>query len=479
MVVVTAMRLLLALVTASPQAPSADPGPAARERRPNLVLVTFDTTRADHVGCYGYFRDTTPTLDALAAESLVFERCYSVIPNTTASHASMMTGLHPLEHGVTSGAFREAESVQASRALATSPSLHTVAQLLHDAGWQTGGFVSGATVKRITGIAAGFAAFTEPQFHVRPGTETLDDALRWLATVPEPFFLWVHLFDAHAPPRERNQVHVDLFPGDDLLQRHLAALGIPPILAATDGLSAALDLAPVFAEYDAGLRLMDDHVRTLRDALVRRQSWDATTLVVAGDHGEGLGQHGFLLHAHVWNEQLRVPFLLRVPGRPPARISDVVSTIDVLPTALAATPGFPSDELLAQASGRNVLAEGFEEHPVFAMSNPSRGELALIGAEYKYIYRSSGSHALYRLSSDPHELHDLLATEPAVAAALERQLRTQIAAQLARHARLTAGAIAPTASAEEQSALRVALAALGYAEDGAPAPLPLPPDHQP
>ncbi|MBL8841149.1 MAG: sulfatase [Planctomycetes bacterium] len=441
---------------APPAAASAAPAPLAPPPA-NLVLVTLDTTRADHLGCYGYARPTTPSLDAFAAESLLFERCYAPVPHTTPSHTSLFTGVFPYEHGVVACSFRADERVQEQRAFVPSERLRAYPQILADHGYATGGFVTAATTKRVTGLAAGFTAWGEPSGEVRPGSEALAEALAWLETAPQPFFLWLHLFDAHAPPREKNSKHVGKFAADAALRDHLAARRI-------SGQPGTIERE--FALYDAGLRLMDDHFRDLRAALETKGAWANSVVVVTGDHGEGLWQHGERTHGTVWNEQLHVPLLLRVPGRAPERVPTLLSLIDVLPTAVGAANGaLPADELLLQARGRPALDEAFEESAVFSMSPPKRGEHSLTTARYKLIRRKSGDHDLYDLESDPHELCDLSAEQPELFAKLDAQLRHSISEQKRRHAWYYDGAdLADDLSPEERERLRKELEAIGYAE---------------
>jgi arylsulfatase len=364
-------------------APAAAPAAVPTPPRPNLVLVTLDTTRADHLGCYGYPRPTSPTIDALAQESVVFERCHAVLPHTTPSHASIFTGVYPYEHGVLSCSFRASVEDQERRAFAPTERFRSYAQMLADAGWHTGGFVTAATTKKITGLGLGFAAWSEPEAEVCAGDEAAAHALEWLADVPEPFFLWLHLFDAHAPPREKHVKWVKEFAVDAALKKVVAERAMN--VAARSG--RRIDRTHEIVRYDAGIRMMDDHVRDVRARIVERGAWERTTFVVTGDHGEGLGQHGVPLHGPVWQEQVRVPFLLKAPGLVPARVSTLVSSIDVLATAIAQSPGLPSEEFLAQARGGDALAVDFEERPVFSMSPPQQREHALTSGRYRLIRR--------------------------------------------------------------------------------------------
>jgi arylsulfatase A-like enzyme len=326
-------------------------------------------------------------------------------------------------------------------------------------------------VKRITGLAVGFEAWSEPEGEVRPGAEALADALAWLDQVNEPFFLWIHLFDAHSPPREKNVAHIKELGVDDALKAHMAAIHVGAAArggARGGGAGAAATAAGgrVFVQYDAGIRIMDDHVGALIAKLKARGAWDHTTVVVAGDHGEGLGQHGVMTHGPVWNEALHVPFFVRVPGRAPAKIASVVSGIDVLATVLDLSPGLPKDEFMQQAHGRSAVAADFEERPVFSMSPPRRGEFSLTTARWKYIHREKGIHELFDLENDPYELKDVAREHPEIAKSLESQVTAAIAHQKQRRAYYALGMEMKDLTPEQKKKLQAELEALGYADDG-------------
>src|SRR5262245_61163276 len=410
-------------------APATEAAPSEPSTAPTLVLITLDTCRAAPPSCYGYPRKTAPAIDEIAKESILFERCYSTFPQSTPSHCSIFTGVYPFEHGVLSCAFRASEEEQAARALASTDQLKPITEILAAHGYATGGFVSGATVKKITGLGLGFQAWSEPVTEVRPGTEALADALAWLKTAPEPFFLWFHTFDAHAPPRDQNRHYQKEFAADDVVARRMAQLHIRKTTRGKHNGGAPVSCAEQIAQYDAGLRLADDEVKGLKEALAARGAWDRTTFIVTGDHGEGLGQHNYLAHALCWNEQVHVPFVLRVPGRAPERVAKVVSTIDIVATALDLTPGMPKQEFLAQARGKNVLSDDFEERPVFTMSPRSQNESSLTTPRWRFIRRPGGEDSLFDLSNDPFELNDVKEHNPKIVSAFTQQLEAIVKEQ--------------------------------------------------
>ncbi|MBM4013984.1 MAG: sulfatase [Planctomycetes bacterium] len=465
---VALVAIALAAVAArlpSPPRAAQDHAPPARARppadAPNFVLVTMDTTRADHLGCYGYPRPTTPNIDRLAAESVVFENCHSTVTITTPSHTSILTGTWPFEHGVTNFAFNSDREKTEARRFEPIDRLRTITQHLADQGWRTGGFVTAATTKKSTGLAVGFDSWTEPDEPVRFGAEATRDALEWLATVEPPFFLWLHYFDPHKPPREQNQQYVDTFAGDAALRALLAERGIRK-----EG-KGATNLEKQVAWYDAGLRRIDDCFGDLRTRLEQRGFWPRTTVLIVGDHGEGLAQHDVMSHGPVWREGTHVPFVLRLPGVAPERVPTLVSTIDAVATAVANTPGLPGEAFLAQASGKNVLAADFEPRAVFTMSPARRGDYSIHVGRWHLIRLQDGTRSLFDVERDPHELDDLAEKEPQIANVLERQLLQMVQEHRSRHVELYGEVDGKTGpDAAELRRQIEELAKLGYTEEG-------------
>jgi len=479
--IVLTWSLVLVAGAATPQsAPPPAPAPAKSESPPasaprtSLVLVTLDTLRADHLSCYGWFRKTSPFIDSLADESLLFERCYSVIPHTTPSHASILTGVTPLEHGITENSFRAPEDVKRSRALVTTPQLQTYAQIAKKHGYVTAAFVSSITTARVYGLDAGFDTWTQPEgedemAEMRPGRETIADAKKWIATIDgRPFFLWEHLFDVHGRSRKGDERYADEhkyaddFPNDAALREELSKRGVPETMPGRHGNEVRPPVQNSL--YDARIRATDDLVAELVAALKRAGVWDTSAFVLTADHGEGLGEHDFLGHELTWNEQIRVPLIVHVPGRPPERLDQLVSGIDVLPTVVDLCPGLPRDELLAQCSGVRAASPSFEERPVFSVAAAEK-EYSLTSRRWKLVRRADKSEQLYDLKEDPLELHDVKSANEQnqkTAAQLAALLDIKLAEQEKRRAYLKEGGIEPKLTPEEEERQRKALKSLGY-----------------
>jgi choline-sulfatase len=363
-----------------------------------VVLVTIDTLRADHVGAYGYAAARTPALDRLAREGVRFDRAYATAPITLTSHASLMTGRYPPGHGARHNGMR------------LDLKTPTLAEAFAAAGYATAGFVAAFPLDRRFGLIKGFQTYGDVMprdargraGNERPGRLVVDEALAWLsAHRQDRFFLWVHLFEPHAPY------------GNPALNR------------------------PVMARYDDDIAEADAQVARLLDGLGERRS--QTLIVAAGDHGEAFGEHGEISHSiFTYDTTLRVPLLMAGPQVPTGRIVGTpVSLVDVAPTiaSLGGLGRFDSDGRLldlppeggshrSEGAGprspipepRSLYAESFAPLLDFGWS-PLR---AIRSGDWKYI--AAPKPELYDLKNDPGETRNLVADQPARAADLARQV---------------------------------------------------------
>ncbi|MCB9674238.1 MAG: sulfatase-like hydrolase/transferase [Alphaproteobacteria bacterium] len=434
-------------------------GPPPKGSR--ILFVTWDTVRADHVSAYGYFRQTTPTFDALAGDGLLFE--HFIVPQSTTlpSHVSMFTGVHPDEHGVTGN------SASGSRRFVPPANLTPLARHLSDAGYRTAAFVSSSPVKQYSGIANGFQDWSEPKGRWRRAIDTTLGAKAWIAEAPEdrPFLLWVHVYDPHSP-YTMPIGYEKTFGGPEELDGWLAERGIDNTPLGKKGNRSA---ANAVNNYDAEIRYIDDQLKVLLEALAAR-GFDDTIVVVAGDHGEGLRQHGHLEHGLVWEEQLAAPLVIKAPGTAPQRIATLTTAQDVLPV-LAAVGDLPGeDALLAPASGRNVLADRNDRPILSRLSRRQLRDLKVGGNEpmqwslrtstHQLIFRETGDHDLYDLRTDPHALHDIADANPALVAELSAQIEALNALHAKRATELGAGETEPL-----DPAIVEELEALGYVDE--------------
>ena len=297
-------RLLAFLIIASTLTgcSRAEPPAAAPTTARNLLIITVDTLRADRVGAYGYSRAQTPAMDALATRGVRFERAYATAPITLTSHASLMTGRYPPGHGARHNGMRLDLSVP------------TLAETLGRAGFATGAFVGAFPLDRRFGLIKGFSTYGDrmprgPQGRLaneRPGIAVADEAIAWLEKQlarrslgeggqPSRFFLWVHLFEPHAPYGR---------PGDR---------------------------SPADARYDGEVAESDRQIARVIAALGPEAS--STLIVLAADHGEAFGEHGEIGHSiFVYDTTLQVPLIVAGPAVTPRVVRDPVTLVDIAPT---------------------------------------------------------------------------------------------------------------------------------------------------
>jgi choline-sulfatase len=414
---------------------------ASAPRQPNLVLVTLDTVRADHLGCYGDRQAVTPWLDRLASEGVRFANASSAVPLTLPSHTSLLTGLLPPHNGMRNN------GVGALR-----PGTATLATLLAGAGYRTAAFIGAFVLDHRFGLKAGFEVYDDeierdPKAGTvleaeRPGREVVDRALAWLAKDGgRPFFLWVHLYDAHAP----------YTPPPEWAARHP---GRP---------------------YDGEISAVDEQLGRILEALRRRGLDGKTAVAVAADHGEGLGEHGELTHGLLLYEPtLHVPLLLRAPWGLKARVVEApVSLVDLAPT-LAGLLGRPFPAA-GSLDGRDL------SRSLLAGTEPAAGELyaetrypavfgwspltALRRRDLKYI--SAPRPELYDLRRDPRESANLLRPDSPPPVSEAHGFATRLAA-------IEASAVTTARPLAADAETRAKLASLGYVAGGAGSASPAP-----
>lgn len=447
-------------------APSSNPVQTQPTPQLNLLVVTLDTTRADHLGCYGYFRDTSPHLDAFAAEALVFDSAFAPMATTLPTHVSLFTALHPLEHGVL------ANVTHGGSAFGLKPAVVSVAQLARERGYATAAFVSATPVKRSAGLAVGFDVYDEPSAASRRAQATTDAALDWLsAGHRRPYFLWVHYFDPHAAYRPPAPYDAH-FATDQALETWIHDRRLAPRVG-RDALRGGnpTETRAIINLYDGEIRYMDEQFGRLLRWLRENNLWESTAIVVLADHGEGLNQHEWLQHGGTWEEQLHAALMMRVPGpggTTPGRVATLMTTADVLPTLLPLMNADWGGPLLKQASGVNVLAPGFRERPLLSLrtgreDNPNPGpDTVLRSAEWTlHLNDPAAGTLLFDRRRDPFELENRAAAEADVVTRLTDQLHALVRHFHDRGMELDAGGKAEDAAPLDEKTLRE-LRALGY-----------------
>jgi arylsulfatase A-like enzyme len=403
-------------------------GGCARARPPQqiVVLVSIDTLRADHLGCYGYRRKTSPALDRLAAEGTVFEDAMTPAPWTLPAHASLLTGLYPSRHGLKAH----------DRYLPAS--VRTLGESFARAGFVTAAVVNSQNLSPRFGLDRGFREFLyveEVAGQRAPTRKIVDQAVAWLKRYGSGrLFLFVHSYDVHSdyasePEYEREFVTAPKR-GVDGTTAQLMAYRQGKLKLSPAAAPYLMDL------YDAGIRQMDDELARLVGALRDGGLLDRTLFLLTSDHGEEFFEHGDVLHGRTqFQEVVRVPLVLRGPGIAAGRrISTPVSLIDVMPTLLSrlgvkppeALDGEDLTRLLEGDAGRLATRVLFGE----ADHNNAQADVtrAVRRGSSKLVYdRLTEKHALYDLSQDAAERSDVAAARPELARELMEPLRRFLA----------------------------------------------------
>lgn len=459
----------------------------ACERRrsvpPNIVLVTLDTTRPDHLGCYGYDRDTSPNLDSFAGNAVLYEQAYATSSWTLPSHASLFTGLLPMQHGAQS----VPEGPNKSLGYGVRPlqeSFSTLAELLAAAGYRTGAVIAGPALRGELGVGQGFEVYDDEfksageKFNGRRAQKVADRAIEIVESFGDgPYFLFVNFFDPHAPyrpppPFDEGLRHPDKKDGKPVtievvkqLVGHLsagdAAIGTDQLDSVTRG-----ELERQLEGYDAEIAYMDHHLGRLLDAVLpttddRRPAFVAIT----ADHGESFGEHFFVSHgAHLYDHNVRVPLVVRAPGGSGAtRVEAPVQNHRLFATILdAAGVELPRGGQVGSLSDVDPSASP----PVILEVHRSDANIRIFGeffdrdlrairdADSKLIESSTDTEELYDLAGDPLELVNRATAEPAVVERLSKELAAVVSARPAQFEADT--------RAELRDETAEALKALGY-----------------
>lgn len=411
----------------------------------NVVLIVIDTLRADHLGCYGYSYNTTPHLDRLASEGVLFENCFAPGIPTLPAHATLYTGRHPIAHNIVS----HGGEVDLDEAIVVFPEL-----------LQQAGFATTAAVDNLASLkpwmARGYDTYLNPaarhQLELLVSCEEINGAaVKWLRQRPaRPFFLFLHYWEPHTPylPPERYR---NFYEGGDPFDpgnRTLVGMEAHPLGQlwrqtwfpklggqVTDG-------DYIRSLYDGEVRHADEGIGTFLQALERLGLAEDTLVIVTSDHGETFYERGiFFDHHGLYDENIRVPLLLRWPGHLPAgrRVPHLVQHLDLAPTILTAAGVRVPPEMEGHDLG--PLARGETDAPlwdrVVCVESTWQCKWALRTLTHKFIlarepdFYGTPPRELYDLRADPGERCNLVEAEPQRAAQMEAELEGWIAARLA------------------------------------------------
>jgi arylsulfatase A-like enzyme/Flp pilus assembly protein TadD len=375
-------------------------------KKSNLLLVTIDTLRADHVGIYGAKEAKTSNIDALGRAGIVFDNAYSVVPITLPSHATILTGTYPMMTGM--------HDFSGNR---LPDGLPTLATELKKQGYDTGAVIAAAVLDHRFGLNAGFdfyydnfefSRLDEANLDAmeRPANEVVDHAVEWLGkrSSQRPFFLWVHLYDPHHPYA-------------------------PP---------APYDSQFKAAPYDGEIAFVDSQLGRLLQYFKTKGLFDRTVIALAGDHGEGLGEHGEKTHGFfVYHHDLHIPLMIKPVSTGQNKyagkhVSEPVSLADVMPTVLTllgeAVPGsVQGRELWTAVAGSSLNKSGIYGETYLARLHFDWSELRSLRRD-RYHFIEGPKPELYDVVADPDETRNLYASKQAVAGELRSILSKTISA---------------------------------------------------
>ncbi len=429
--------------------------------KPNVILISLDTLRADHVGCYGHVRDCTPNLDRIAREGVLFENAYAQAASTLPSHKSILTSLYP-------------PSLRSEGRPMLDLRRVTLSEILLNEGYCTAAFVHGGWMMPVFGFGQGFDIYMVPGRNVIPEEPTAEaitrHAISWIRGHRDrTFFVFLHYGDIHSDwgdlPYDAPEPYRSMYLGDCAMQLDdltTRISGSTYLAEVNRGRFCPTDeeLEALSALYDSGIKYTDDQLGRLVSFLEELDLADDTMLILLADHGERLGEQGKMLHGWVTREVARVPLVIRFPGSVLAgrRVRGQVELVDVVPTVLDFI-GVPPRREMCGTSLLTVAREGGDTGAAFTEAGTrcsvrSGGWMLAHDAE-------TGEMQVYDLEADPHETTNLAGQFPDRERALAAELVEWL--ELAQAARLEGG---EGDEAEVDESLKRLLESLGYLHVG-------------
>lgn len=428
----------------------------SKDSKPNIILIVLDAVRWDHLSCYGYPRATTPNIDRIAGEGIVFTRAYAASCWTLPAHTSLFTGLYPSQHHTNID----------SQTL--DPRHLTIAGYLKDRGYHTASISCNAYISDYTNLSNGFALsvdikrawkgqngpiakilhtasrwWRDHQWEDNGAQRATKLAGKWLSNLPDekPFFLFMNYMECHLPYRLRlPQKYQFVKPAD---RQRVDQVPQDPYAYMAGMLQySQQDLADIQALYDGSLFYLDQQIGQLEEQLKSLGRWENTIFILTSDHGESFGEHGLMDHQYgLYENQIRVPLIMRLPNREKAgeRVDSFVQHIDLFPTLVHFLPyeglhnhtpqflgfsifdGLPREDVIAEYLVPNIrsLRRRFPDVSIQKYDQPLR---AITTREYKLIDRKAGRKELYNLLEDSDECANLADERPEKVEQLQARL---------------------------------------------------------
>lgn len=394
-------------------------------RKPNIILLVIDSLRADHLGCYGYARNTSPHIDKLAQEGIVFSNAFSQAGYTTASIPSILTSKFPLSHGVW---LPEKHKLSEDEI--------TLAEVLKSNGYITVAFTGGACTSHIYGFGQGFDLYKEIEWgDIKEINKLVFNWLEQNQNNEKPFFLFLHCYTVHEPfnlPEPFASIYASNYQGqfkdvklDNVLFEKIHKKSL-------DYNSEDIDY--IISQYDSGIRYYDENIGELLKKIEALKLTSNTIIILTSDHGQDFMEHGTISHRDIYDVGIHVPLIVRAPYLLPnnKKIDTLVRSIDIFPTIL---------DMLALLEKNNLAIEGNsllpvmlgqdigKEHPVYSLGADSnnRGRISLRTRNWKLIVtRNQNECELYNLKNDPGELINLVSIEKEQFKVLKQELDNYI-----------------------------------------------------
>jgi arylsulfatase A-like enzyme len=400
-------------------------------KKPNVLLISIDTIRSDHLGCYGYERDTSPSLDRFAAEAIRFDKAVVPMSHTLPSHTSLFTGLNPLRHRLKMNGMK------------LEPDLLTLTEILKNHGYSTFAGIGSVILKNTTGMSRGFDVYDENMNGnlSRLAEDVRKSAELWLNKAgASGFFMFLHFWDPHSPYqppapfdtffKSHNDGFSDLYLPTRLNHDHLKGVygdfedrELPKFIEKEKNL------------YDGEIRYLDDELGKFFDYLKEQGMWDNTLIIITGDHGESLGERGWWGHESFFEEQVLVPLLIKLPGngRAVESVHQTVRLIDIVPTVMdllniGNMPEYDGKslvDLMTVANGHGSRTTYLErrdypdEMRIKSLDEYGKGrEYAIRTDDWKLVLKELEDNELYNLKADPLETNNLISVEPDIAKSL-------------------------------------------------------------
>ena len=418
----------------------------------NVILISVDTLRADHLGCYGYERDTSPNIDSLADHSLLFENAFSQSSRTTPSHMTMFTSLYPSVHSLGPPEPNITDILNPERTIVDarclSQSIKTLPEILKENGYETAGFTGGGNVAPYLGFGRGFGEYNV-YYTLFDNDLILNETLSWIEeNKKDKFFLFFHTYKVHSPyiSPEPYFTMFDTNYSGKILNSLDEIKGIINFSGSVNGnnsewvrlsigignafwnsinKSSESDIEHIVSTYDGSIRYVDNVIGSIIHTINELGIRNKTLIILTADHGEEFAEHGGLGHVELYDEIIHVPLIISIPDQKPKRFGDDVMSIDIMPTILGILGTNANITMQGTSIISTPLGKAEKKNNVVFSEISLGGERKSVRSNgWKYYFSSSNqdNEMLFNLAEDPKELINLKHERPHVIYFLKEML---------------------------------------------------------